>query len=235
LGWVRRISQGASPALNGTLAHVPLPSVASAVVAELSILAFPAAAMFAVFHFIEAHARKRLGLGALDPTRPLERVLGMLTWLLGGAVVTWGVLGALVTQEPSALLMSDRARVPLRDSVLFELASHRGLLFAPVVVAPAANEPAQRDGGRVVVLADLRNPRIQAALKDPVVLRAIRTGDYRELEQRNRLLRPLEPTLVNRPRHPLVPLGDTGAAWDDDLEQVVPLGQAASQSIDLPR
>jgi hypothetical protein len=79
--------------------------------------------------------------------------------------------------------------------------------------------------GFVEVTADLSDPRIRAALRDPVVRRAIATGDYEELERRNRLLRPLEPVAVGRTPHPLVPLGDTGAAWNEDREEVVKLGR----------
>jgi hypothetical protein len=117
-----------------------------------------------------------VGMRETAPNTP-KRMLAGGAWALLGAGVAVVVLGYFAAHDPAAVSTS-RA---------FTEVSQR---TAPVT-QPAVIEPAPADV-RIDYAAMRKDPRLRAALKDPVVRRAMETGNFTELEKRNRLLRPIE-------------------------------------------
>ena len=127
----------------------------------------------------------------------LEGFAGSLSWGTGALVLGVGLLGAFALQEPDALLTSDRLSFPLRSSRAYEEAIRFGLLRPGTPTLQRTSSPGLESAAPASVRIDdaamKRDPRLRAALADPVVRHAMESGDYRELERRNHALRPLTP------------------------------------------
>ncbi|MGQ0505462.1 MAG: hypothetical protein ACT4TC_09095 [Myxococcaceae bacterium] len=130
------------------------------------------------------------------PMPAFDATVGAASWLGCAAIASLALLGMLSLDEPAAHVLSKKLGGLLRDSPTYALIVLHDWVPEREASSSVAEELARTPTKQKVKIdyeAMQRDPRLRAAMADPVIRRAMETGSFYEVEERNRLLRPLAP------------------------------------------